>query len=156
LATQRSMIHPTNAIVLDSQNLHTQQMKIETVDNCYPGRLVKKGTNDDDVQVCTAATDAVIGWLGYEQTSKKYRPATVDTIYVVNDKAAVINGPGIVLVATLEIGASVSKGSRLKMGAIGGLSGGTDGTDHIVAIAEETMAATQATGAKDILVRSLI
>jgi hypothetical protein len=148
------MIQPTNAIVLDSQNMHVQQLKVETATNMYPGRLVKKGTNDDDVVVATAATDKHIGWLGYEQTTKKHRPATVSTIYLVNAKVAVLSGPGMVLVGLAELGASITKGQRLKAGAIGGLSGGTDGTDHMVAIAEETVDASSV--AKAILVRSLI
>jgi len=152
MVTQRSMIKPTNKIVLDSQNCHRQTCKIETVATMYAGRLVKKGTNDDDIQIVAAATDTIIGWLGYEQTTKKHRPATVDTIYLVNAQAAVLSGPGMVLVGTLAIaGVTCVKGTRLKAAPDGTLSGGVDGTDHIVAIAEES-----ASSGADVLVRSLI
>jgi len=55
----------------------------------YPGRLVKKGTTDNEVVVATPATAMVLGWLGYEYTSVAYREATVDTIYTVNSRAAI-------------------------------------------------------------------
>lgn len=152
MAGQRSMIKPTNKIVLDSQNMHIQTMKVETATNMYPGRLVKVGTNDDDAIVNT--TDGAIGWLGYEQTTKKYRPATVDTIYAQNDQVAVLSGPGMVLVASLAVGAVVTKGALLEPVAAGELSGGTVGTHQFVAIAEEAKDADVT--AQDIIVRSLI
>jgi hypothetical protein len=146
------MIHPSNKIVLDSQNCHIQTMKIETATTMYAGRLVKKGTGDDDAVVVAAATDPIIGWLGYEQTTKKHRPATVDTIYAADAQVAVLSGPGMVILGTLaSAGVTCVKGTRLKAAPAGTLSGGTDGTDHIVAIAEET-----ATNGADVLVRSLI
>lgn len=151
MTNQRSMIHPSNAIVLDSKNMHVQTLKVETATNMYAGRLVKKGTNDDDIIVNTAAGNAV-GWLGYEQTTKKHRPATVATIYAANAQAAVLSGPGMVILAYVEgNGAAYTKGQRLKGGGTGSLSAGTDGTDHIIAIAEES-----GSGLTSILVRSLI
>lgn len=152
MAGETAMVKPTNKIVLDSKGIHIQTKKVETVTNVYPGRLVKKGTNDDDI-VVNDGTSA-IGWAGYEQTAKKYRPKDIDTIYVASDQIAVINGPGIVLLAYLEKGANVSKGALLKAGAIGGLTGGTVGTDHFYAKAEESVNASSA--AADILVSSLI
>lgn len=156
MTTETAMVKPTNQIVLDSTNIHIQTKKVETATNVYPGRLVKKGTNDDDVVVGTAYSSNVgpVGWAGYEQTSKKYRPATVDTIYTADDQIAVINGPGIILVGSLAEGADITKGQLLKAVAAGQLSGGVMGTDHIVAIAEESVDASAA--AKDCLVRSLI
>lgn len=145
---------PTNQILVDGRaGVSVQILKVETAANMYPGRLVKKGTNDDDAVVATAAS-ACIGWIGYLNTIKKYRPATVDTIHVINDQASILSGPGIILVGYLELGANVSKGARLTMGAIGGLSGGTVGTDDIVAVAEESVDASAA--AADIMVRSMI
>lgn len=167
---------PTNAILVAGDPL-IQTLKIETVTNCYPGRLVKKGTNDDDVVVGTAGAD-VIGWLGYEQTHKKHRPATVDTIYLVNAQVAVLNGGKFVLVARLANGENVAKGARLVAAADGELSeasalavpsgttavlstsaqpniSGAKGSEGIVvAIAEESKDASG--GAEDIVVRSLI
>ena len=181
MAGQRSMVKPTNKIVLDSQNMHIQTCKIETATTMYAGRLVKTGTNDDDIVVNTAA-GAATGWLGYEQTTKKHRPATVDTIYLANAQAAVLNGSGMVIVGSLALGQNVTKGARLVAAAAGELTaataitatvpsgatavtsssaqpamtmaGGLPTQGIIVAIAEESMDASAA--AKDILVRSLI
>ena len=150
---EQGQVKPSNKIVADSTNLHIQTKKVETVANVYPGCLVVQGTNDDDVIVGTANGE-VLGWVGYEHTHKKYRPATIDTIQVVNDQIAVINGPGIILVGRLLSGQTVDKGSRLEAAANGHLSGATVGTDEVVAIAEESVAST--TALTKILVRSLI
>lgn len=167
---------PTNKIIVAGQPL-IQILKVETATNMYPGRLVKKGTNDDDIVVGTAAS-AVIGWLGYENTIKKHRPATVDTIYAGDEQAAVLSGGNFVIVGRLASGQNVSKGARLVSAANGELtaasaaaipSGTTTVTstsaqptvagqlssqDIVVAIAEESVDASGA--AADIMVRSLI
>lgn len=70
---------PKNQIVVSGKP-DVQYLNIETATNCYPGRLVKKGTHDNDLVVCSAGA-AAIGVLGYEQAAKMYRPATRDTIY---------------------------------------------------------------------------
>ena len=119
----------------------------------YPGRLVIQGTNDDDIVVCGAAGEA-LGWAGYEDTAKKFRPATISTIYTANDQITVVNGPGIIVRASLASGQTVDKGSRLMAAANGELSGGTVGTHEIVAIAEQSVASTAA--GTVIMVRSLI
>jgi hypothetical protein len=146
------MIKPTNKIVLDSQNMHIQTMKLYGVSYLYPGRLVKKGTNDDDAIINTSG-GAAIGWIGYEQTTKKYRAATVDTAQASGDHVAILSGPGMVLVASAISGASISKGARLATRNYGRLSGGTLAAGDVVAIAEESL--SNASGG-DILVRSLI
>lgn len=153
MASETAMVKPTNKIVLDSTGIHIQTKKVETVANVYAGRLVERGTNDDDIKVGTTS-GPVYAWAGYEQTSKQYRPTDVDTIYKVNDQIAVINGPGIILVGSLASGQNVTKGAKLYAFAAGELSAGTVGTHHIVAIAEESVDASAA--AADILVRSLI
>lgn len=152
MASETAMVQPTNKIVVDSKNLHRQTKKVETATNVYPGRLVKRGTNDDDVVVNTAA-GIPLGFVGYLDTSKKYRPATIATIQVQNDQVAIINGPGIILMARLAIGANVTKGAHLTDAALGDLTGGTAGTHMIYAIAEESVDASAA--AANILVRSL-
>ena len=153
MATHRSMVKPTNAIVLDSQNMHIITMKVETATSMYAGRLVMKGTNDDDAIVNTG--DTAIGWLGYEQTTKKHRPATVDTIYAEDAQAAILWGPGMLLVASLAGGVTAVPGTPLKAVAAGELSGGTVGSDQFVAIAMQSVTTTGATSA-DCIVRSLI
>ena len=172
-----SRVHPTNAIVKDNTGIRVTSAEVENATNMYAGRLVIQGTDDDDITVCGAGGDAV-GWLGYEQTAKKWRPATVDTIYTATAKAAVIWGPGIVLVASLKSGENVVKGARLCAAASGEVEaadtmatqsgttavvghaaqpaviGGIASQNIVVAIAEESKDASS--GALDILVRSLI
>lgn len=156
MATANHWIQPTNKIVLDSKNLHMQTMKVETVATCFPGRWVKVGTNDDDCQVAAAANDAVIGWLSYENTDKDNRPATVDTIYLVNAQVTVENGPGVVFLGHLLNGCTVTKGQLLAAAASGSMSPGTAGTHDIIAIAEESITTGAAAGLNsDIIVRSL-
>jgi hypothetical protein len=156
MATANHWVQPTNKIVLDSKNLHTQTMKIETVDYCYPGRWVQVGTNDDDAICGAAANDDVIGWIGYDQTSKTYRPATIATIQVVNDQVTVCNGPGVVFLGALLNGCTVVKGGLLAAAAQGTMSPATAGTHDVIAIAEESISTSDSAGAcSDIIVRSL-
>jgi hypothetical protein len=117
---ETSMVKPSNKIVQNGVPPFVDIMKVEVAANMYPGRLVKKGTNDDDVVVVAAATDKMTGWLGYEQTSKKYRPATVDTIYVIAHQAAVLSGGGFRIVASMANGTAAQiKGTTL-IGAAAG------------------------------------
>lgn len=170
---------PTNAMLVAGNPL-IQTAKVEVADNMYPGRLVIQGTSDDDVSVAGvfAVNSMAVGWLGYEQTTKKHRPATVDTIYLVNAQVAVLNGGGFVIVAALAASqGTLKKGDALVMGADGTLvkaavitiaaSGSGNITDGqtpgagslgdagpIVAYAEETIANVAAITA--IMVRSVI
>jgi hypothetical protein len=153
MVAETAQVKPSNKIVVDSRNLRSQSKKVESATNMYPGRLVIKGTNDDDISVAGSA-GAALGWLGYEQSAKLNRPATVDTIYTVGVQAALINGPGMIIVGSLVSGQTANKGARLMTAAGGELSGGTVGTHEIVAIAEETKVST--TNSRDIIVRSLI
>lgn len=151
---------PTNKIVVAGEPL-VQILKISTVANMYPGRLVKRGATDGEIQVAAATTDAAIGWVGYEHTHKKHRPASGGAIYLDDAHVAVLGGGHFVLVARLLSGQTISKGARLSAAAAGCVSAGTnDATDFRVAIAEEsvTAACTGAgcDGTANIMVRSLI
>ena len=151
-------VKPTNKIVVAGKPL-VQELKVETATNMYPGRLVTKGTNDDDIIVNTAST-AVIGWLGYEQiTNPGFQPDTVDSIYIINAQAPVLNGGGFVIVGRLASGQSVAKDAKLKATAAGELTaiGAEDldaSSNFVVATAEETVNASGA--AADIIVKSMI
>jgi len=152
MPAESAMVKPTNKIVVDSTNLHIQTKEVQTATNVYPGRLLKKGTDDGQVIVGDGSNPAV-GWAGYEQTAKKYRPATVDTIYTVNSMIAMLNGPGIIIVGSLASGQNVSKGALLTVTTAGELTAATVGTHHVYAQAEESVNATG--GSQDIMVRSL-
>jgi len=132
----------TNVVVADSINLHITTKKVETATSVYPGRLVMKGTNDDDVIVCDGNPPA--GWIGYEHTPKLYRPATISTIYAQNAKVAVLRGPGTKIRATLGDNCTATVGSLLKAAAAGCLTIGVAGTDDIVAQAAEAVTTTSA------------
>jgi len=110
---------PTNRIVVAGEPI-VHECKVETATNMYPGRLVQKGTNDDDIVVGTA-TGMPIGWLGYEQAHSAYQPSTVDTAYSLNDRAPVLNGGKFVIVGRLATGENVSKGDLLVPAANGEL-----------------------------------
>jgi len=169
---------PTNRIIGAGKPL-VQELKIETATSMYAGRLVKKGTNDDDIVVNTANNSSPIGWLGWEQANPAFRPSTVDTIYVTDAMAPVVSGGGFTIVARLASGQSVVKGAPLVAAASGELTaatitsvatGATTVTSSaangaiitgsmlpqgpIVGYAEETVDASGA--AADILVRSVI
>jgi len=89
------------------------EREIETATSMYPGRLVKKGTTANEVVVATPATAMVVGWLGYEDTAIAYREASVDTIYTVNARAAVLQGGGFGIVGSLTPNVAVEMGDML-------------------------------------------
>lgn len=144
--------HPTGVIVDQGVPL-VDQKKIKTVANMYPGRLVTIDTTDNQIKVC-GATDNPIGFLGYEQAGMNFKPDTVDTIYLVNDMAPVLFGGHFTPVGRLASGQNVAAGAKLKRAAAGELTAATVGTDHVDAIARESVDASG--GAADILVISLI
>ena len=148
---------PTNKITMGRVPI-IQELKVQTADYVYPGRLATKGTNPDDIIVNTASTSP-IGWVGYEQTAPVYMPATVDTQYAANDQVAVLSGGGFMVVARLTKGQNVTKGAKLIPDASGNLKAAVNdtldaSTNYIVAEAEENVNATSAES--DILVKSMI
>jgi hypothetical protein len=104
-------VKPTNKLVAAGKPPIVQEFKIETVANMYPGRLVKKGTNQDDIAV--GGIGGAYGWLGHEHTRPDYRPSDVDTIYKVGDFASVLKGGGFAPVASLAAGFSVTKDDKV-------------------------------------------
>ncbi len=144
------IIKPANKIVAGGSPL-SQELRVETATNMYPGRLVKKGTTDYDIVVNTAGGDA-IGWLGYEQCNPAFMPYNIDSLYEAGASAPVLNGRGSYIVGRLASGQSVVKGDALEAAANGELTALTTGT--LVAIAEQTLNAS--TAAADIVVRSMI
>jgi hypothetical protein len=144
--------HPTGRII-DQGTPLVDHYKIKTVANMYPGRLVTMDTTDNQIKVCTAATKP-LGVLGYQDTNENFRPDTVDTIYEVNDFAAVLFGGGFTYVGRLASGQNVAAGEYLTAAADGELTAATVGTDDVVAVARESVDASGA--AADILVASRI
>jgi hypothetical protein len=145
----------TNVVFANRNNINVFTKKVETATNVYPGRLVMRGTNDDDVIVCDGSTAAPEGWTGYEDTPRKWKPATISTVYAQNDQIAVARGPGIKVRAALNAGATVTVGMLLKASTVGTLTPGVAGTDDIVAQAAEAVT-TDASTISPIMVWSRI
>jgi len=114
------VVKPAGKVVYDAVGIHHQVLYVESGTTMYPGGLVIQGTDDKDIITCGAGGNC-IGWLGYEDTAKKYQPATVDTLYVTGDWADVVNGPGIIVRGRIANGQTVVKGDRLVATAAGEL-----------------------------------
>jgi len=91
---------PVNRIVLTGQPDETIGKVGGTVTEMKPGRLVTKGTNDDDI-IINSTTTTPTGWLSYEATHNDSKPTDPDTAYVAGDWATVINGPMVLRGYTL-------------------------------------------------------
>lgn len=131
---------PTNKIVLAGRPAIIEECEIETVSGMKPGVLVTKDTTDDQIEVCTGSLYPT-GVLGYEDTNMLYRPATVDTIYAVTSRAAVLSGGGFIFYGWMaaEASADVKKGDPLVPGAAGALlTGATDGKVRFYAAESKT------------------
>ena len=148
-------IKPINKIVAAGKPL-VQELEVENATMMYAGRLVQKGTGDHDVIVSDSSVgDDLVGWLGYEQTAPYFRPSTPDTIYEVTAKAAVLNGGGFIIVASLTESQTILKGQSLTSAGSGRVTDSDLTAENVVAVAEESV--TTAGGAyADIMVRSVI
>lgn len=134
--TMLGLNKPNNKILVAGSPL-VQELNVETATSMYPGRLVIKGTNDNDIAVGGAA-GICLGWLGYEQcTSAVFMPTDRGTIYAAGDQAPVLYGGGFVVLGKLTTSQTIVKGDRLTAGA--------DGTVQKAAAATTATGATQVT-----------
>ena len=102
-----------------SPKLDTRELEVAA--GVYPGSCLQKGTNANDVVACTAGAKA-IGWAGYNETNALNRPATIDTIYVVDSLVGMVYGGGFSLRARLANGQNVEEGQALVPTAAGELT----------------------------------
>lgn len=86
------------------------KVNLGTIANCYAGRLLTREDTDYDRKVCTGIL-APTGWLGYEYTNPQFRPETLTTIFVLDDKAVEYKGGGFSIKGKLTKGCSVTKGN---------------------------------------------
>lgn len=115
---------PVNGVYAGGKDPLVEEFVVETAAFCYPGRLVKKDTNVNDIEVC-GATDDPLGWLGYEHANPVYQPATRDTLYTATHRAPVLSGGGFYIRASLLNGVgAVTKGTRLYAAANGEVTTG--------------------------------
>ncbi len=149
----------SNKVVIGGTDPVVEELKLTTITNCYPGRLVMKSTNDDDAILNTGQTP--LGWLGYEQCNPEDKPATKASIYVTGAQAPVLKGSGFILdaLAVDTSAETIAKGDKLiPTATLGGVKKATTAdasTNTVVAIAEESVT-IPAAGSIAILVRSMI
>lgn len=151
-------IVPTDKIVLAGERSTTER-EVEDATNMYPGRLVLKGTTDNEIKVSGADGLLGVGFLGYEDTPIMYRPANRDASYNAADRAAVLTGPGMILYAALKESETVVWGDELVGAADGKLKKVTYDASHnpmyrIYAVAQESIASAGAD--EHIIVKSRI
>jgi hypothetical protein len=160
---EMGFVKATNKIVLAGHR-QSVELEIETATTMYPGRTVKKGSTDNEM-VVGAADALTMGWLSYEDTPIMYRPANIDTIYKVNDRAAYVFGPGMILVGSLLYQEEIVMGDKLVGAAAGQVKKWTPTTDSaqnqedVIAVAMETVTSADNKtdeDATDIILRSLI
>lgn len=161
---EMGFVKATDKIVLAGYR-QSVELEIETVATMYSGRVVKGGTTNNEM-VVGAADGLSMGWLSYEDTPTMYRPATIDTIYKVNDRAAYVFGPGMIVVGSLLYEEAIVMGDKLVPAAAGQLKKWTpvpieaaSAEEDVIAIAMETVTSSDNKtdhDATDIIVRSLI
>ncbi len=104
---------PTNKIIVTGDPAVQEQKLGGTVTSAYPGRLVMKGTNDDDVSLADG-TKPVAGFLGFEHGyHANDRPATVDTAYASGAMVPVIYDGDFVIVGATTAGTGVNKNDKM-------------------------------------------
>ena len=130
---------PTSKIILSGIPMKTEEAKVETATTMIPGRLVKKGSTDDDIVVGTAVSN-ITGVLGWEESNPLQRPVDFDTAYTVNTRAKVHSGGGFEFYGWLgtECTAAITKGDPLLPGASGCMYNGVT-AGSVVAYAAESM-----------------
>jgi hypothetical protein len=146
-----NFVNPTNKVVVKGTADEEVLTVTGTVTECKPGRLVKRGADDTKIVIGDADTD-MIGFLGFEQTFATYRPANISTAYALNDKATVVSGFGIHVMAYGS--EAIVKGDLVGAAADGKVAKVEDGIDDaglVVGRALETI-----TGAGPIRIRSMI
>ena len=100
---------PVNRILLAGQPDELIGKVGGTVTEMKPGRLVAKGTNDDDIVIGSKILSPA-AFLGYEQTNNYYKPTDVDTAYASGDIATILNGA---MVINGYVSEAVNKGDLL-------------------------------------------
>ena len=110
-------------IVVEGKPLVDERI-VETATNMIPGRLCTKGTASQQIIVCTA-TLFPMGWIGFEHTSARFRPADIATAHAANDVASVLYGGHFVVQGVLTISQTIVDGDILVPAAAGNLQKGT-------------------------------
>lgn len=88
------------------------ERNIGTVANMYPGRLVVREATDYDIKVADGVLPP-LGWLSFEDMNESARPATIDTITVLDTKGIVLKGSGFTVRGKLAAGFTAVQGDLL-------------------------------------------
>jgi len=129
----------TNRILIDG-NPHVEWCHVENGTDIFPGRLVKKGTNDMDIVASTAGCTP-LGWIGFQHTRTTYRPDGINSQHLTDDECALLTGQDLFITTDLALGESVSKGDPLSA-ADNGMVRALQTDDTLVAYAWKTVDAT--------------
>jgi hypothetical protein len=127
-----------------------EELHIKTIDTGYarPGRLVKRDTDDNHVQISGAGEAAVIGYIAPTPDHD------TKTDYATEAWLRVGHGPGVVVPLMLATSQTAVKGALLYPAAHGGLKTTATATEAAVAKAEQSVTTT--TAEAEINVRMLI
>lgn len=128
----------TQGLAFDSTRVMFEELRIKTIDTGYavPGRLVKRDTDDDHVQIAGAGEAAVLGFIVPTPDHDS------DDDYAAQDWVRVGHGPGAVVPLMLTTGQTATKGALLYPAAHGALKTTPTSTEPAVAKAEQTVTTT--------------
>lgn len=103
---------PTGKIVVMGDAPIKLERNIGTVANMYPGRLIVREAGDYDIKVANGILPP-LGWLSFEDMNESERPASIDTITVLDTKGVVLAGGGFTVRGKLAAGFTAVQGDLL-------------------------------------------
>ena len=127
---------PANVVLVDGWPLKDVLKLVGTVTEAKPGRFVKRGASDAEVQVAGAG-DAVVGVLGYEDSPGLSQPAAITDAYAVDKQVSVLSGNIYSRLELADVG-GITAGASLYSAANGKASATVSG--RIVAVARSSRA----------------
>lgn len=115
---------PKNAVLAGMSHIARRKpLRVKTVTNVRPGRLVVYDTDDDHFKVAAAnAVHGILGWAEKNYTNPAWDGASDPTA---EDEFSIIRGPGVPVKARLASGENVKRGDLLVPAANGELKKAT-------------------------------
>ena len=126
-------IQPTNAILVSGNPIY-EEYEVETAANMYPGKLVKAGSDERYVVVCTNGADA-IGVLDVMEDKVVSTMYDDTTTYAQYDQVRVIRGDCVVRLRA-DHAATIGIGDRVYAADTGNVDEGAH-SDAFVGVSEE-------------------
>ena len=146
MAAEYGFIKPTGKVITKGYPTVIGEYEVETATNMYPGRLVMQGSTTSEIVVNDTSdnTTSLMGYLGYEHASDRYKPDTVSTIYVQGDAVPVLRGSFAGLAYLRAQALTVTVGEGLMSGVDGTLMTATICDDQVIATALGAVTTTTA------------